>query len=223
MLRPSSENIKLFEKPKLIWQRVAKKPIFNYEPNGMVILDSMSFLILESNEYDLKYILCCLNNKIIEWYLRLIGHQYGNTGFLVSNQYVEKLPIYLATHEQQKLFIAKANQMLELNRILQDEIISFKNWFIYTFKIAKLSQKLDKYYKLSFDNFLIELKKKKVDVKSRENYQTLKLEFEKSIAIINPLLQQIKETDSEIDQMVYELYGLTNEEIKTIEDSLKST
>ncbi len=58
---------------------------------------------------------------------------------------------------------------------------------------------MDKYYKLSLDDFLNEVKKKKVNVKSRENYQTLKEEFEKSITIINPLLQQIKETDNEID------------------------
>ena len=72
---------------------------------------------------------------------------------------------------------------------------------------------------LSFDNFLDEVKKKKVNVKSRNNHQTLKQEFEKSILIINPLLQQIKETDSEIDQMVYELYGLTEDEIKTVEEN----
>ncbi len=62
-----------------------------------------------------------------------------------------------------------------------------------------------------------ELRRKKVDVKSRKNYQTLKNEFEESLAKIQPLLQQIKDTDAEINQMVYELYGLTEEEIKIIE------
>ena len=66
------------------------------------------------------------------------------------------------------------------------------------------------------------LKKKKVDVKSRENYQTLKEEFENSIKVVTPLLQQIKDTNNEIDMMVYDLYGLTNEEIKIIENSLNS-
>ncbi len=50
-----------------------------------------------------------------------------------------------------------------------------------TFNIVKFSQKLEKYYELSFDDFLNEVKKKKVNVKSRKNYQTLKEEFEKSI------------------------------------------
>ncbi|MGP8023703.1 MAG: hypothetical protein ACLQG5_02925 [Methanobacterium sp.] len=51
-----------------------------------------------------------------------------------------------------------------------------------------------------------EVQKKKVDVKSRNNYQTLKKEFEKSLNKINPLLQQIEETNAEIDKIVYELY-----------------
>ncbi|MDT0678302.1 hypothetical protein [Autumnicola musiva] len=33
------------------------------------------------------------------------------------------------------------------------------------------------------------------------------------------LQQQIEETDRKIDQMVYELYGLTEEEIKIVEAS----
>ncbi|MEK6792749.1 MAG: hypothetical protein AABX96_04350 [Nanoarchaeota archaeon] len=35
------------------------------------------------------------------------------------------------------------------------------------------------------------------------------------------LEQQIKNVDYEIDQEVYKLYGLTKEEIKIVEDSLK--
>ena len=90
--------------------------------------------------------------------------------------------------------------MLEFNQNIQDELNSFNDWMMHIFNMEKLSQKLEKYYKLSFDDFLIEVKKKKVDVKSRDNYQTLKLEFEKSINVINPLLQKINETDNQIDR-----------------------
>lgn len=53
-----------------------------------------------------------------------------------------------------------------------------------------------------------------------ENYQTLKNEFEESQAVIQPLLREIQETEDMIDQMVYELYGLTEEEITIIEENL---
>jgi hypothetical protein len=84
-----------------------------------------------------------------------------------------------------------------------------------------MSKKLDKYYELSEDEFIDELKKKKVDTKSRKNREYLEREFTESLAIIKPLLQQIEETDNEIDRMVYELYGLTDDEIKIVDDGVK--
>lgn len=36
---------------------------------------------------------------------------------------------------------------------------------------------------------------------------------------INTLQNQINQTDNEIDQMVYQLYGLTEDEIKIVEEA----
>lgn len=72
------------------------------------------------------------------------------------------------------------------------------------------------------DEFIAEMKKNKVDIKSKKNREYLEREFKDCLKIINPLLQEIKETDDEIDRMVYDLYGLTDEEIQIIEESLKS-
>jgi hypothetical protein len=65
--------------------------------------------------------------------------------------------------------------------------------------------------------------KKKVNIKLRRYYQTLKNEYEESLAMVQPLLQEIALTDDEIDRMVYELYGLTDEEIGIVEESLNSS
>ena len=56
-----------------------------------------------------------------------------------------------------------------------------------------------------------EVKKKKVDVKPRKTQQLLENEFNESLAVIKPLLQKINETDRKIDEIVCDLYGLTNE------------
>lgn len=80
--------------------------------------------------------------------------------------------------------------MLQLNKDLQDEINSFHEWLQRTFNIDKLSKKLEKYYKLDFEDFLKEVKKKKVDVKPRKTQQLLENEFNESIAVIKPLLKK---------------------------------
>ncbi len=45
--------------------------------------------------------------------------------------------------------------------------------------------------------------------------------FEEKKAEAKALKQEIEKTDKEIDQMVYELYGLTEDEIKIVEDDLR--
>jgi len=48
--------------------------------------------------------------------------------------------------------------------------------------------------------------KEKVDIKSRENYQTLK-KFEKSVALINPLLSEIEAKDNELMEWFMSFMG----------------
>ena len=106
--------------------------------------------------------------------------------------------------------------MLQLNKKLNDEINGFKYWLKRTYHLEKLSKKLDKYNKLSFDDFLVELKKIKQILNQEKRKSLLKRNLKKDKKI-DSLLLQIKETDNAIDQMVNDLYGLTPEEIKIIE------
>ena len=68
----------------------------------------------------------------------------------------------------------------------------------------------------AFKTLIAELKKKKVNISLvqqdewEEYFTSYKTE-------INNLQAQIKQTDNEIDQMVYELYELTEDEIKIVE------
>jgi len=86
---PKDKYLELFEREKIVWQRVTREPTFAIVDKGFYILDSMAFLIGDN----LKYLLAFLNSKIIARYIDLITHKYGETGFLLSNQFVEQLPI----------------------------------------------------------------------------------------------------------------------------------
>ena len=46
-------------------------------------------------------------------------------------------------------------------------------------------------------------------------------EFNESVSIIKPLQKEIQELETEINQLVYSLYELTDEEIVIIENSFK--
>jgi hypothetical protein len=205
-----------FENPKLIYPAIAQSLFTVYDDNKFFINDKC--YLLTSKTLDIKYLGVLMSSRLLNFVFKFLGAPLQGNSFNLNKIFVEQLPIYSATVEEKRPFIIKANKMLELNKNLQYELNTFKDWLMHTFNIGKLSQKLEKYYELSFEDFLNEVKKKKINVKSRDNYQTLKQEFEKSITIMNPLLQQITETDSEIDKLVYGLYGLNEDEIKIVEE-----
>lgn len=76
-----------FEKEKIVWQRVTQVFSFCYVPTGLHVLDSMAFFTGQN----IKYLLGILNSNLVDWYIRTYVHQYADTGFLLSNQYVERI------------------------------------------------------------------------------------------------------------------------------------
>jgi len=80
---------------------------------------------------------------------------------------------------------------------------------------------LNRFYELSLEDFLRELKRIKVNYELNEDDLTKK--FENVLSIINPLVIEIEKLDRKIDLMVYELYGLEESEIKIIEEIIEKT
>ena len=214
-----STYYKKFEKPKLIYPVIAPHLLAVYDDNNFYINDKC--FMITSEEFDLKYLETLLSSKTLNFIFTLISSSLQGNYYELRKIYIEQLPIYQATSEQQQLFIEKADQMLKINQDLQEEVDGFQHWLKQTFKVEKLSQKLEKYYELDLEEFFNELRKKKVDVRSRDNQELLRNEYQKSLNILTPLLQEIEQTDNEINSLVYELYDLTPTEIQIIEESLE--
>lgn len=206
-----------FKKEKIMWGNLSIGPNFGYSANELYTTAPANILIGKN----IKYLLAILNSKVTFFVFKLIGVKVDSGYSEWKKNRVEELPIYPATLEEQQALINKADQMLQLNKELQKEISGFKHWIQKEFDVVKFSQKLNKYYELSEDEFIIEMRKNKVDTKSRKNREYLEQEFNESLAIIKPLLQEIEETNNKIDQMVYDLYALTDDEIQIIEDNIK--
>lgn len=86
---PQEHYLFEFEKEKVVWQRITQEPTFCFVEPNIFILDSMAFF----TGNNLKFIIAVLNSKLIYHYAKMIVHQYGFTGFRLSNQYVEILPL----------------------------------------------------------------------------------------------------------------------------------
>ena len=136
---------------------------------------------------------------------------------------------FLAEQEQSDvvhdLLAFLAERMLEMNKQKQQEIKGFLGW-LESYLGAKVEDltpktKIQSYYDHDFDDFYDILKKNKnrlsINPSSREKSELLKDEFQKSVDKLGPLRETIKQTDRLIDKVVYELYGLTEEDILIVE------
>ncbi|MDP3623093.1 MAG: Eco57I restriction-modification methylase domain-containing protein [Methanobacteriaceae archaeon] len=216
---PSDKYLSRFKGEKLIYPNLASSLFAVFDKDGFYT-NQKCFIITSENE-NLKFLSCLLSSNLLNFIFKFLGTPLQGNYYDLNKKFIEELPIYPAILKEQKPFIEKADYILKINNDLINEIESFKGWLKRTYKIDKFSKKLDKYYDLSFEDFLIEIKKKKVDIKPRKTQELLKNEFEESLNKVNPLIDEIRIIDSEINKMVYELYDLTEYEIEIIENSLK--
>ena len=134
-----------------------------------------------------------------------------------------------------------AEKMIEINKEKQEETLSFLEWLESQIRIqqnqnekqgieslygkSRLKNYLGNYQKneehLSFDEFwkILEKNKNKIqsNLSSRDFYENIKSEYEKSLTKLLPLKEKLLKTDWLIDQIVYRLYRLTEEEIEIVE------
>ena len=117
-----------------------------------------------------------------------------------------------------------AEQMVEMNKAKGEEIRGFLRWLEREIgaEIDTLKNKtaIQGYFDLSFERLLEILRRNHqsiaVDPSSRDFQESLEREFTRSHDKLDPLLSCIQQTDKLIDQVVYQLYGLTDEEIAVV-------
>jgi RNAse (barnase) inhibitor barstar len=118
-----------------------------------------------------------------------------------------------------------AEQMVEMNKAKGEEVRGFLRYLEREIgvEIDTLKNKtaIQSYFGLSLDGLLDILKKNRrsipINLSDRNFQESLEREFTNSLATLNPLLTRIQQTDALIDQVVYQLYGLTDEEIVVVE------
>ena len=214
--RPRKREI--FEsKEKILLRQTGAFPICMLDTNQYFTLDTVHNGILKQENFNIKYILSLLNSKFIKFIYENLINESGKIFAQVKIIYIDELPIKNIPLEKQQPFIEKSDKMLSLNKELQDLSQKFQRMLLRKFDLEKLSTKLQEWHLLDFSDFIKELKRLKVklSLSQESEWEEYFLE-EKSKAIA--VDSEIKNTDKEIDSMVYKLYDLTDEEIKIIEE-----
>jgi hypothetical protein len=154
------------------------------------------------------------SQKILKFVSALLGAQPE------ESDVVHDLLAYLAEH------------MIEMNKEKNAEIKGFLRWLEGEIgaPVEEVSNKtaLKEYYEHGFDALAGALAKNKKKLKEgydptrREPKEMLQVEFNMSVGKLAPLLNKIKVTDELIDAIVYRLYGLNDDEIRIVEESISN-
>jgi hypothetical protein len=104
-----------------------------------------------------------------------------------------------------------ANQMLSLNSQLQEKRTRFLRRLSENFDGIKITTALQTFDQLDFKGFVAELRKQKIKLTlvQQDEWEDY---FNQYRQTCQELSEQIQTTDNEIDNKVFDLYGLTPEE-----------
>ena len=197
---------------KIYIQDIAKSINACYCDKPFLANDTLNLIYEVKSPYHFKTILALLNSKLInDWF----NSEYQEGLHIKVNQ-LQTIPIPIMSETEQQPFIVLADKMLTLNSDLQTKRQRFLKRLSDNLCIIKITGILEHFDELEFKQFVAELKKQKItlSLKQQDEWEEYFNEYKAECCNI---VNQINTTDREIDGMVYELYGLTKEEVKIIE------
>ena len=216
--------IKYYTSPRIFIRRIINRQdrlMASYCDYDLITKKDLNPFIITDKRFYTKFILALLNSTLIS-YLYLNQSTIAKKDDFRQTTLAElrKLPIPFTENSRQLIIANNADLIMEQSKLIRERQSTFLSRIQSNFTIDKPSNKLKEFYNYDFKTFLSELKKKKITLtlKQQDEWEQYFNEYKTEI---NKLQQQINQTDKEIDQLVYKLYGLTEDEIKIVEESVK--
>ena len=168
-------------------------------------------ITIDKEDLSLEYVLCNLNSSLIRSYLQSTASLKAGGYYSYSSNVLNKIPIKDISPDAQQPFIALADTMLSLNSQLQEKRSRFLRRLTENMDGVKITTALQTFDQMDFADFVVELKKQKIKLSlvqqdEWENY------FNQYAQVCKQLTEEIQTTDQEIDNRVFDLYGLTPDE-----------
>lgn len=216
---------KFFTKPRvLIRQIVSGKPprIYAGYTDEPLYFTQIGFgLVPKEDKIDCFLLLPILNSKLLNFYHKYRFLDLEKELFqkiLIAN--CKQFPIAVVSNDKLESNLKSEAKKIISTKIEYDKVeTTFVQLLQSKFDQINPNTKLKNWPSLDFKGFLAELKKAKVSSLSLEDEAQWMDYFNKKKAEANTLQSEIDRLDKEIDQMVYELYGLSEEEIAIVENS----
>ena len=215
-----SREITMFETPKIITAEISFGCNMTYDTKNLYH-NTKCYTILFNDVYVrfTQAYLTILNSRILWYYLSQTGYTLRGGFFCFKTKYLEPFHLPDLTSPENKDIAESlsdfADTMLSLNSQLQDKRSRFLHRLSDNLEGVKITTALQTFDTMDFKGFVAELKKQKIKL-SLSQQDEWEEYFNKRVVECRELSAQIKATDEEIDNRVFDLYGLTEEERRII-------
>ena len=203
---------------KLLLRQTGAYPICMIDTNSYYTLDTVHNGTLKDKRFNLKYIMCLINSTLHRYLYESSVNESGKVFAQVKIIYIDPLPIKVVDEAIQQPFVTLAETMLSLNQQLQEKRTRFLHRLSENFEGIKITTALQTFDLLDFKGFVAELKKQKIKLSlvQQDEWEDY---FNQYRQACQELSEQIQTTDNEIDNKVFDLYGLTQEEREIVINS----
>jgi type I restriction-modification system DNA methylase subunit len=210
----------LFEGSKILVRRiVGQRLISSLIEEDLVTSQLLQIVKLNDDKLN-KTIIAILNSSLMIYFFKKKYNRQEKTFPEIRIYELGSLPILKEITPNEEID-KSVYSIIELNKNLQQS----KQAFLDMLELEKIPKKLQNFEELSFDGFIKEYKKAKKlkfpDKLAERNFKNeWKSLFENDKEVVTNLQTQIDATDREIDLMVYELYGLSDDEVALVEGEI---
>lgn len=215
---------KFFEGKRLILRQIPSKRLIATYIEDQFIIDQSVFIarFIEIEKFKPLEVLAILNSGAMSFYFRYKYSEFDDLFPKVKLQHFKDFPIsskIIGGSNLENL----AKQRLKLEKLSFDIEKRYCTYLKQHLNLEILSRKLEQWTLCDFNEFIKELNN---TIKKNGGEKLSKLDemewmelFETKKKEALELKAEIDRTDREIDEMVYELYGLTDKEIQIVENS----
>ena len=207
------DYIKEFSKPKIMYPNMTSIFPFIYDEKGFYGNDKTFMITANDDTVNLKFITAIFNSKLCKlWIWYNCPELQGGTRE-IRKVYFENFHIP-ADADMQPLANLTDMQMQHVGQ-LQQKRSRFLRRLSDNFEGVKITTALQQFDQLDFKGLLAELKKQKIKMTLTQQDEWEDY-FTERVAECQELSAQIRATDEEIDNRVFDLYRLTEEERRIV-------
>lgn len=217
MIHSGGSKDKFLVKSKILFRRVSTNLIATIDSQQYFALNTLVVMTPKETSpigIPLEIILALFNSKLTNYYYSKIFKSTKKVFSEIQAKSVGELPIPGMEEVDQDFLIGLVHKIMKLKQEILEKKEAFSEIFTSTYEIS-FPNSMDA-YKFGW-NELLELFEKNKQNLSLEQKEELQNWFKKKQKELQDLQNEIDKLDREIDQEVYKLYGLTQEEINVIE------